>query len=121
MVDVFVRDDASHLIPVQQDLREPNGLRHGDVREIEDLMAHGLPTPRDRGSNWVCRQRCLLNALWLGRFCGILGRICGTNRIRARKACPERSEGRRLSEDASPEGLIASFRTGVVAEPALLG
>jgi len=39
--------------------------------------------------------------------------------IRALKACPERSEGRRLGEDASPEGLIASFRTSVVAEPAL--
>src|SRR6266566_1020752 len=26
------------------------------------------------------------------------------------KACPERSEGRRLGEYASPEGLIASFR-----------
>ncbi len=39
--------------------------------------------------------------------------------IRALKACPGRSEGRRLGEDASPEGLIASFRTRVVAEPAL--
>ena len=29
---------------------------------------------------------------------------------RALKACPERSEGRRLGEYASPEGLIASFR-----------
>ena len=26
---------------------------------------------------------------------------------------------RRLGEDASPEGLTPSFRTGVVAEPAL--
>jgi hypothetical protein len=26
---------------------------------------------------------------------------------------------RRLGEDASPQGLIASFRTGVLAEPAL--
>ena len=47
--------------------------------------------------------------------------------IRALKACPERSEGRRLGEDASPEGLIPSlryaqgklFRTCAVAEPAL--
>jgi len=27
------------------------------------------------------------------------------DQIRALKACPERSEGRRLGEDASPEGL----------------
>jgi len=39
--------------------------------------------------------------------------------IRALKACPERSEGRRLGETAGPEGLIASFRTREVAEPAL--
>jgi len=39
--------------------------------------------------------------------------------IRALKACPERSEGRRLGENASPEGLTPSFRTGAVAEPAL--
>jgi hypothetical protein len=38
--------------------------------------------------------------------------------IRALKACPERSEGRRLGKDASPEGLTPSFRTGAVAEPA---
>jgi len=35
------------------------------------------------------------------------------------EACPERSEGRRLGEDASPEGLIASFRAREVAEPVL--
>ena len=29
-----------------------------------------------------------------------------------------RAPERRLSEDASPEGLIPSFRTGAVAEPA---
>ena len=34
---------------------------------------------------------------------------------RALKACPERSEGRRLGECASPEGLIASFRTRAIA------
>jgi len=34
---------------------------------------------------------------------------------RALKACPERSEGRRLGEYASPEGLIASFRTRAIA------
>ena len=39
--------------------------------------------------------------------------------IRALKTCPARSEGRRLGKDASPEGLIPSFRTRVVAEPAL--
>ena len=31
--------------------------------------------------------------------------------IRAPKACPDRSEGRKLGESASPEGLIASFKT----------
>src|SRR6266576_2088959 len=41
--------------------------------------------------------------------------------IRPLKACPERSEGRRLGESASPEGLIASLRTREVAEPALQG
>ncbi len=41
--------------------------------------------------------------------------------IRALKACPERSEGRRLGEEASPKGLTPSFRTGVVAEPGPLG
>jgi len=39
--------------------------------------------------------------------------------IRVLKASPERNEGRQLGEGASPEGLIASFRTRVVAEPAL--
>jgi len=39
--------------------------------------------------------------------------------IPALKACPERSEGRRLGESASPQALIASFRTREVAEPAL--
>jgi hypothetical protein len=38
---------------------------------------------------------------------------------RALKACPERSEGRRLGQYASAEWLDASFRTRVVAEPAL--
>ena len=50
---------------------------------------------------------------------GEIGSVGCRDWIRALKACPERSEGRRLGEDASPEGLIASFRTRVVAEPAL--
>ncbi len=35
---------------------------------------------------------------------------------RALKACPERCEGRRLGEDASPEGSPVSFRTDEVSK-----
>jgi len=55
----------------------------------------------------LARRDCApCGASCLGRFCGNVGRICGTSGyLRALKACPERSEGRRLGEDASPEGL----------------
>jgi len=52
----------------------------------------------------------------IGHFCGTVGRICGKQSF----PCAEAPlKDRRLGEHASPEGLIASFRTRVVAEPVL--
>src|SRR5206468_6405758 len=41
--------------------------------------------------------------------------------IRALKACPERSEGRRLGEGASPEGLTPVLRDGRSSRAGPLG
>ena len=100
---------------------EPEGLRRQDV-VVEVLCptmeVHALLL------NTECRALVLSEMLVESFLVGHLGvRSRTTSRYRdsswRASSYSFRALKRRLGEDASPEGLIPSFRTGVVAEPAL--
>src|SRR5437867_6922263 len=89
----------------------------GPALESPQPTAAETANPTSTGAAAILMTR---KKKWIsGRSSGSAPGLQPASMIRALKTCSERSEGRRLGEHASPEGLIASFRTRVLAEPVL--